>query len=249
MRIQKYLSQIGYCSRRKAEELIKQGKVLVNGEIVSLGYKIEPELIHELKINLSSTKIENPSSTKIWNEEILNLQNQAKIYLIFNKPIGYTCTKKIFKNEENIFSLLPKKLKNLKSAGRLDKNTSGLLILTNDGDFIQKITHPKYNCNKVYEVLINGILTQEEIQQFENGINLTDGMTSKAQLEIIEKKPYQTFLKVTIHEGKKRQIRRMFEFLGHKVIRLNRIQIGKIKLPKNLKKGDYVFTTIDKFID
>ena len=223
MRLQKYISSAGFCSRRKAEDLIAAGRVKVDGRVESeLGFKVDGT--KDLKIEIDG---------------ILLKKNLEKIYLILNKPRGYTCTTKKFKNEKNIYDLLPKEFHHLHYVGRLDKDSSGLLILTNDGDLTQKFTHPKFGHKKVYKVKFSGTFSKVDIDKFCNKIVL-DGDKIKADLKILRIFDKSTEAEITIYQGKKRQIRRMFEVVGFTVLRLHRIQMGEIKLPENLENGEYV---------
>ena len=210
-RVQKLLSNYGYCSRRKAEELIKAGKVKVNSKIISIGDKASEK-------------------DKIYVENKL-VKKQKKIYLMFNKPIGcvtalhdkqYKTIMDYIKIKERIFPI-----------GRLDYNTSGLLLLTNDGDFANNVMHPRYEVKKTYSVIINKPITHKHIQEIEKGIKLEDGKTSPANI----KKISPILLEITIDEGKNRIVRRIFKKLEFKVRSLERIKIGNLKL--NLKSGKY----------
>ncbi|KKP39898.1 MAG: Pseudouridine synthase, Rsu [Candidatus Peregrinibacteria bacterium GW2011_GWF2_33_10] len=231
MRLQKFIGNLGYVSRRKAEELIRNEQVKVNGEtITELWHQVDPASHPQIEIK---------------NQEIKSDLN--KTYIILNKPKGYTCTKKEFINEKNIYELLPPQFANLHYTGRLDKDSSGLMILTNDGDFTQQMTHPKFALNKIYLAKIKGELTTEKISKFCNGLKLEDGLTAKAKLEVLKQKEDLAELKITIHEGKKRQIRRMFEFLNLRVLNLHRLQIGPIKLPKSLPERQWRILDIKEF--
>lgn len=209
----KIIAENSSYSRRKAEELIRLGLVLVNNQIAQLGERVSKE--DEIKIN----------GQKI-------IRNQ-KIYIKLNKPVGYVCTNRSFKGEENIFSLINIKEK-IVSIGRLDRDSSGLLILTNDGDLNYKLSHPKFEHQKIYLVKIknnhllkNNIFLNELKSDFIRGIDIEEKTLAKAKkLEIINE---QTF-KVILSEGKKRQIRRMFGFFGLRVESLKRIEFANIKL-------------------
>ncbi len=211
-RVQKLLSNYGFCSRRKAEQLIEEGKVKVNGKTITLGDKATE----------SDTITVNGKPVK----------KTRKIYLMFNKPLKcvtaltdpkYKTIKDYIKIKERVFPI-----------GRLDYNTSGLLLLTNDGDFANKVMHPRYEITKTYLVRTNRSLTESEQVEFKKGIDLEDGKTHPAKISQLGPKLFQ----VTIHEGKNRIIRRMFTALGVTVTSLERIQIGKLKL-LDLKVGRY----------
>ncbi len=224
----KVIAENSIYSRRKAEELIRSKKVLVNDKMAQLGEKVFID--DEIKVN----------GQKV-------IRNQ-KIYIKLNKPVGYVCTNRSFKGEENIFSLINIKEK-IASIGRLDRDSSGLLILTNDGDLNYKLSHPKFEHQKVYLVKIknnhllkNNIFLNELKNDFIRGIDIGEKTLAKAKkLEIISE---QTF-KIILSEGKKRQIRRMFDFFDLKVDSLKRIEFAGIKLDglkesqwKNLSKEE-----------
>jgi len=203
-RVQKLLSNYGYCSRRKAEELIKQGRVRVNSKIISIGDKASED-------------------DKLYVDNNL-VKKQKKLYLMFNKPTGcvtalkddkYKTIMEHIKVKERVFPV-----------GRLDYNTSGLLLLTNDGDFANRIMHPRYEIDKTYKVNIDKPISKDDISSIENGVILRDGKTRPAKI----RKLSSTLLEITIHEGKKRIVRRIFSKLGFKVTSLHRISIGKLKL-------------------
>ncbi len=219
MLLQKYIAQSGYCSRRKAEELIKQGRVTLNGKIAKIGDKVNKGD----QVIIQGKKIKLP---------------KEQIYIILNKPKGYVCTSRKFKKEKNVFDLLPIKEK-LSLAGRLDKDSRGLVLLSNDGDLIQKLTHPRYEHEKEYIVKIKNEqnLSQSIImEKFIKGIDIGegDGIVSAKKIKFLGNNKFR----IILTSGKKRQIRRMFKALNCKVLDLERIRIGNIKLGK-LKKGEW----------
>lgn len=220
-RVQKFIAMSGYCSRRKAETLIEDNKVKVNNKLVKLGDQCLP---------CDIIKVEN---------KIISFDVENKIYIILNKPKGYITTNADEFNRDTVFNLLDSRHKksNIFAVGRLDKDTTGLLILTNDGDLTQKIIHPSSKISKVYEVELNKILTDVEKHRIENGLLLDDGMQlAPCKIDRVLKKSYN----VTIWEGRKRQIRRMFEQRYYKVTKLNRLKIGNLDLNKlNLRLGEY----------
>lgn len=218
----KFISQSGHCSRRKAEELIRAGKVNVNNKTAELGQRVNEKDIIKINNKLITT-------------------NKEKTYIILNKPRDYTCTTRKFKNEQNIFKLLPDEYKNLHIVGRLDKNSRGLILLTNDGDLSFKITHPKFEHEKKYEIKLkveSKKLKEKEniILHFKNGINIGngDGLVKAKDIKKLSTNKFE----ITLTEGKKRQIRRMFEVINLKVSDLKRISIGKINLG-DLKEGEW----------
>lgn len=224
MRINKFIANNSQISRRKADELILEGKVFVNGEKVQTpGIEIDPET--------DKVKIDN---------ETIEL-NEEKIYLALNKPAGYISTRKDEQDRKTIMELVPEG-KNLKPVGRLDKDTEGLIILSNDGEFINKLTHPKFECEKEYYTIIKGPLTSEEKRTLEDGIMIEGIRTSNSKIHIIKEYEKQTVLTIIIHEGRNRQIRKMFASVNHDVKYLQRIRIDKIKLG-TLAKGQYRILT------
>lgn len=212
IRLQKFLAEAGVASRRKSEELILQGKVSVNGKIVNqLG----------TKVNANEDLVEyNGKDVKIKNEYV---------YILLNKPIGYVTTVKDQFNRDSVLDLV-KINKRLVPVGRLDMYTSGALILTNDGDFVYKVTHPKHEIDKTYTVTIKGIINEDEINILRNGVKIDNYVTKPAKIKIlrIDEDKFQSRLEITIHEGKNRQIRKMCESIGHKVLALHRSKIAGI---------------------
>jgi pseudouridine synthase len=221
--LQKFIAQSGYCSRRKAEELIRSGKVFVNNKKAELGERVSGE--DEIKID----------------NKIIGLP-ENKIYIKLNKPIGYTCTNRDFLKEKNIFELLEIK-ERLHIAGRLDKGSRGLLLLTNDGALTERLTHPRYEHEKEYEVKIEASKEfkkncAEIRRKFLQGIDIGegDGIAKAKEIKEISDNKF----KIILAEGKKRQIRRMFKVFGLEVIDLKRIRIGNIKLG-NLSSGEWEY--------
>jgi 23S rRNA pseudouridine2605 synthase len=210
-RIQKYIARCGVTSRRKAEELIKQGKVKVNGELIKDIILVDPER-DIVEVN---GKIIKPE--------------EKKVYIMLNKPIGYVTTVKDEKGRRTVLDLIDVK-ERIYPVGRLDYDTSGLLILTNDGDFAYKLMHPSKEVDKVYIAEVEGIPTEKELEMFRNGLKIEDYITSKAKIEILKIIDKNAIVRIVIHEGKNRQVRKMCEKIGHKVLKLKRVQIGKIKL-------------------
>lgn len=222
IRLQKYLAESGIASRRKAEELIVNGKVKVNNEIITeLGTKILP----------NKDKVE-------YEGKIIKLQ-ESKIYILLNKPIGYVTTAKDQFNRESVLDLVKVKQR-IVPVGRLDMYTSGALILTNDGNFVYQVTHPKHEIEKTYTVTVKGIINQEEVQCLKDGVEIDDYITSPAKVKIlkIDEEKEQSRLEITIHEGKNRQVRKMCEAIKHKVLALHRSKIAGIGV-KDLPLGKW----------
>lgn len=220
-RVQKYLSEQGVASRRKAEEFIKSGQVLINGKKAKLGDKVNPE-----------TDI-----VKVYGK-IIKPEAQ-KIYIALNKPKGYVVSKRDPQGRKTVFSLLDEDVRTkVWNVGRLDYDTEGLLVLTNDGDLTQKLAHPKYEHDKEYEVSTDLTATKEQLQQLREGVEIATGLTYPAIIKARGNK-----VNITIHEGKKRQVRRMFQAVGLAVTNLKRIRINKLEL-KSIPLGGYV--TINK---
>ncbi len=222
IRLQKYIAEVGIASRRKAEELIQQGKVKVNDTIVTeLGTKVNPE----------KDKIEYEGKRITIKEE--------KVYILLNKPIGYVTTVKDQFNRDSVLDLV-KVRQRIVPVGRLDMYTSGALLLTNDGDFIYQVTHPKHEIEKTYTVTIKGIITKTTIEMLKKGVKIEDYVTRPAKVKIlkIEEERNQSRLEITIHEGKNRQVRKMCETVGHKVLALHRSKIAGIGV-KELPLGKW----------
>lgn len=212
VRLQKYLADAGITSRRKAEELILQGKIRVNGNIVTeLGTKVVP----------------NQDKVVYQGKEVA--KKQKNIYILLNKPIGYVTTVKDQFNRDSVLDLVKTK-ERLVPVGRLDMYTSGALILTNDGDFVYKVTHPKHEIEKTYTVTIKGIVKQEAVEQLKKGVRIENYTTKPAKVKILktDAEKNQSRLEITIHEGKNRQVRKMCEAIGHSVLALHRSKIAGI---------------------
>ena len=212
IRLQKYLADAGIASRRKAEELIKQGKVYVNGKIVNeLGTKVTPN-VDEIRYEGKKVEIE-----------------EKYIYILLNKPIGYVTTVKDQFNRDSVMDLV-KIRKRLVPVGRLDMYTSGALILTNDGEFVYKVTHPKHEIEKTYTVTIKGIIKKEKVKNLEIGVDIGEYITKPAKVKILKTDEEKNIsrLEIAIHEGKNRQVRKMCEAIGHSVLALHRSKIAGI---------------------
>lgn len=217
-RLNKYIASSGLCSRRKADELIEAGRVLVNGKkITELGYIVE-------------------AKDKVFVDKKL-IHPVKHEYYRFYKPAGYITTADDEKGRKTIYDLLPESMSHLKPVGRLDKDSTGLLILTNDGDLINELTHPSIKVPKVYLVSINGKIHQHELEQLANGIEIEKGKIAYADISVIEIDNEHTMMQVTLYQGLNRQIRKMFEYVGYEVKSLKRIQHATISI-QGLKRGD-----------
>ena len=221
-RLQKYMAECGVASRRKCEEFILQGKVTVNEKIVNeLGTKIDPE----------------KDIVKFEGKEIK--QESKKVYILLNKPIGYVTTVEEQFGRDTVMDLVKVK-ERVVPVGRLDMYTSGALILTNDGDFIYKVTHPKHEITKTYTVTVKGIVEKSEVEKLRNGVDIGDYVTKCARVKILKTDTEKDVsrLEITIHEGKNRQVRRMCEAVGRKVIALHRSKIGDLDV-KDIPLGKW----------
>ena len=215
VRLQKYMAMCGAASRRGAEEIIENGRVTVNGKkIVEQGVKVE---IGADIVKLDG-KVIKPSG--------------KMYYIMLNKPTGYVSTVKDQFERATVLDLISTEInERIFPVGRLDYDTEGLLLLTNDGDFTYKVTHPKHNIDKTYIAVLKGGITIKGLQQLRRGVRLDDGfVTSPAVVEMLDAENGHTTVKITIHEGKNRQVRRMFEAVGTKVVELQRLSIGKVEL-------------------
>jgi 23S rRNA pseudouridine2605 synthase len=219
-RLQKILSEIGVASRRGAEELIIEGRVTVNGRIAILGMKADPVRDH---IKFDGKLISRP---------------EPKVYLIFNKPRNVVTSLRDPEGRPTVKDYLKNVKYRVFPVGRLDYDSEGLLLLTNDGDFAQAILHPSKKISKSYHVKVKGSLEEEDIKKLRAGVKLEDGITAPAKLQKIRSTENNIWVEITIHEGRKRQIRRMLEQIGHPVLKLKRIRINGIELG-NLKPGEY----------
>jgi 23S rRNA pseudouridine2605 synthase len=222
-RLQKLIAAAGIASRRHAEELITSGRVTVNGKAVDqLGAKADPEIDH-IKVN---GRLINPL-----------LKSHEKVYVLLNKPKGYLSSLSDPRRRPLVTDLVPGSLGRLHPVGRLDFNTEGLLLMTNDGDFTNHVTAARNRIPKVYRVKVKGIPSENGIARLRRGIRLDDGQRSApAKIEPLERTQANAWFEVTLHEGRNQQIRRMFDAIGHSVLKLSRIQIGPLVDPR-LKSG------------
>ncbi|MFZ6016857.1 MAG: pseudouridine synthase [Nitrospirota bacterium] len=228
-RLQKILAEMGITSRRKAEELIIKGRVTVNGQIANIGMKVDPNRDH---IKLNGKLLTRP---------------EKKVYLVFNKPKGVVTSLYDPEGRPTIKDFLKGIKFRVFPVGRLDYDSEGMLLITNDGDFAHAVLHPSKKISKTYLVKVKGILREEEIEKLRTGVKLGYGMTAPAKVKRIRKGDVNSWLEMTIYEGKKRQIRRMLEKIGHPVLKLRRIRINGLELG-NLEPGAYRYLSADEII-
>lgn len=225
MRLQKYIAQSGYTSRRKAEVLISEGKVKVNGiRVTALGTQVD-ESQDKVEVNGKALTIE-----------------EDQVYILLNKPTGIVSTVSDQFDRPTVLSCIQGIKERIYPVGRLDYNTSGLLILTNDGEFTNRLTHPRYHVPKTYRVESDGTLNLSDIEALRNGIKIEDYTTQAAIVTVIKENRRGSVVEITIYEGKNRQIRKMFDAINHPVLKLRRIKIGNID-DQNLKVGEWRYLT------
>ena len=217
MRINKYLADAGVGSRRFCDKLIEEGRIKVNGKVCTLGIEVEP------------------GDTVTFDGQQVSLKDKFSYY-IMNKPKGYVTTVKDDKGRKTVMDLLPPNVGRLYPVGRLDYDTEGLLILTNDGDLTNRLTHPRNETPKTYLVKIEGKITESNLAKLRNGVYLDGVKTNKATVKVVEEDYKFTKLHVTITEGRNRQVRRMFETVESQVVFLKRIKIGDLTL-RGLDRG------------
>lgn len=219
-RLQKVMAHAGVASRRKSEEIIAEGRVKVNGEIVTeMGFKVDPD-----------------QDEIIVDGEIIS--EEKKIYILLNKPEGYITTVSDPEGRPTVMNLIPDLKQRLYPAGRLDYDSSGLLIMTNDGDLTYKLTHPKKEVDKKYKVLAQGKMAQEDFDKFEAGMIIDGQKTAAAKISNVNYKNDQTQFDIVIHEGRNRQVRRMAKIAGFSVISLKRIAFSFLTLA-GVKEGEF----------
>lgn len=222
VRLNKFLASAGICSRRAADELIRAGRVSINGDLVrELGVRIDPML------------------DEVWLDDVRVMQ-ERKVYLLFNKPKGVVCTNARNEQRKRVIDFLDKVKGRIYTIGRLDADSEGLILLTNDGDFAQEMAHPKYGVPKTYAVLVRGSVDARAVTKVRGGVWLSEGKTSGANVRIERRGRDRTYLKVTIREGKNREVRRVFAKLGNSVLMLKRVRIGGLSL-HGLRSGRHRF--------
>lgn len=220
VRLNKYIADCGIAARRKADELILHNKIMVNQKLINEpGFKINPD-----------------KDIVLMDGNEIKLESK-RVYILLNKPVGYVTTAKDQFGRKTVMDLIKTEYR-VYPVGRLDYDTSGLLILTNDGQFANKLMHPKFKIDKTYIAEVQGIITNEELNRLRHGVIIDDVKTSPAKVEVIKEGGNSATLKIIIHEGRNRQVRKMCEAVGHKVKALQRISLGNISLGK-LKLGQW----------
>lgn len=228
MRLQKFMARCGVASRRKSEVIIEDGRVKVNGDIVTeLGTKVDQD---KDIVEVDNKKIE---------------LEKNNIYVLLNKPVDYITTVDDEFGRKKVLDLLKDIKERIYPVGRLDYDTSGFLLLTNDGDLAYKLTHPKYEVDKKYVAEVEGVPTDRELEQFRSGLEIENYVTSKAKVKIINENNENAILEIIIHEGRNRQVRKMCAKIGHPVLELKRIEMDKVKLG-NLKEGKWRHLTSEE---
>lgn len=223
IRLNKFLSQAGIASRREADRMIAEGRVKVNSRVVfELGHKIDDQ---KDRVEVDGRKVK---------------KEQALIYLMLNKPKGYLVTLKDPIQRPTVKDLVVALKKKVIPVGRLDYDSEGLLLLTNDGELAYRLTHPRYKIRKTYLVKVKGEPNHSKLSKLEKGIFLDGKKTAPAKVLLLEGNPKKSLLKIEIHEGRKREVRRMCEFIGHRVLKLTRIGFAGLKLER-LKSGKWRF--------
>ena len=224
VRLQKFLAEAGIASRRKCEEYIVQGRVKVNNNIVTeLGTKVDPD-----------------KDVVLFDDKLIKSKTN-NVYILLNKPIGYVTTSNDQFGRDKVLDLINVK-ERIVPVGRLDMYTSGALLLSNDGDFVYRVTHPKHEIDKTYTVTLIGLVNEDDVENLRNGVQIEDYITKPAKVKILktDKEKNISRLEITIHEGKNRQVRKMCEAIGKKVKALHRSKIGNLSV-KDLKIGQWRF--------
>lgn len=231
VRLQKYLAMAGVASRRHSEELIAAGRVRVNGRIVTeQGVKI------------------NPYGDKILLDDKPVILQEKKQYILLYKPVGYLSSVRDDRGRKTVLDLLPGIKERIYPVGRLDYDTEGLLLLTNDGEFTNLLIHPRHEIEKTYRATVEGLLTPAEVSKIERGIMLEDGMTAPARVNLVSGNAKRSVAEITIHEGRNRQVRRMFAAVGHPVVTLKRERLGNLTLG-DLQPGHWRFLSAKEIED
>lgn len=226
-RLQKVMAHAGVASRRKSEEIIAQGRVKVNGiKITEMGFKVDPQ-------------------TDVIEVDGEIISKEKRIYMMLNKPEGYVTTVDDPRGRKTVLDLIAAVPQRIYPVGRLDYDTTGLLLLTNDGDLTYILTHPSHMIDKTYRAEVKGNLSREDFNNLERGVDIEGGKTAPASTKLILQKKGITSFFITIHEGRNRQVRRMCKALGYSVINLHRTAFGSLRL-KDLRQGAYRFLKKDE---
>jgi len=220
IRLQKFLARAGIASRRAAEEMIRQGRVEVNGAIPEIGSRVDPA---RDEIRLDGKRV--------------SLENQL-VYVALNKPRNCITTARDPQGRSTVFDFLPRLDVRIFPVGRLDYDAEGLLLLTNDGELANRLLHPRYGISKIYEVKVKGIPDRGALQRLRSGIELEEGVTGPAGAGILRELPGAAWIRIELHQGWNRQIKRMCEVVGHPVLKLRRIAYGPVRLGK-LRPGEF----------
>lgn len=227
VRLQKYMAENGIASRRKSEELIAAGKVRVNGKIAAIGDKVDPK--HD-KVTVSGKRV---------------VKVKKNVYIMLHKPRGFITTMHDEMDRKCVAQLIEDVPERVYPVGRLDRESEGLLLLTNDGEFANALTHPSKHVPKTYRVTVRPDVTKEQLAAFESGIEIDGRMTLPAEVRVLDKQEGRVVLEVVIYEGRNRQIRKMCEALHLEVARLKRTKVGSLKLGM-LKQGEYRYLSDDE---
>lgn len=220
MRLNKYIAQAGVASRRKADQLTAAGQVKINGVVMTeMGYDVKP------------------GDQVVVNGQSIEPLSKA-VYYVLNKPVGYVTTAKDEQDRLTVMELVSDVEQRVFPVGRLDMNTSGLLIMTNDGELAYRLTHPKHNVYKTYRARVNGYLAPDRVTRLRDGVDIGGYVTAKANVEVVKYAENSTIVQIQICEGKNRQVRKMCAAVGNKVVELQRTAIGELQLGR-LKEGSY----------
>jgi pseudouridine synthase len=227
VRLNQFLAMSGVCSRRAADGLIAGGRVEVNGELVrELGVRVDPK---EDDVRFDGNRV----------------MPERPVYVLFNKPSGVVCTNAKNEQKKRVIDFLPQVRGRLFTVGRLDLDSEGLILLTNDGTFALEMTHPRFGVPKLYALLVRGRIEQKDVHKARGGVWLAEGPTTGMQIKIERTDKDRTYMKVTLREGKNREIRRVFAKLGYPVISLKRVRIGDLSL-HGLSPGEWRFLQLDE---
>jgi len=233
VRLAKYLAQAGIASRRQAEELIRTGRIKLNGQVAT---------DVATKVDIQKDRIEFDG---------VSVSPEQPVYILLNKPPGFLSTVADSRQRATVVQLVPNRAERIFPVGRLDQDTAGLLLMTNDGDFTNLMIHPRYKIDKRYEAVIEGNIGSEELGMLRNGICLDDGLTAPAQVRIIRSGTKESVIELVIHEGRKRQVKRMLAAVGHPVKKLTRTGLGFLNLD-GVEEGRYRFLRqeeVDELVD